>query len=61
MKALYEVFYRRYRAPWDIAVRQELISLVETGRLEPCRAIDLGNSIVSNCAGGNGICNDWRC
>ena len=42
MKLFYEVIYRYFRAPWDIGAREELVSLVESGRLKPCRAIDLG-------------------
>ncbi len=42
MKLFYEVIYRYFRAPWDIAAREELVSLVETGQIKPCRAIDLG-------------------
>ncbi len=37
------------RAPWDIGgPRPELVRLVETGKLEPCRAIDLGCGIGEN-------------
>ena len=42
MKLFYEVIYRYFRAPWDVGARDELVSLVESGRIEPCRAIDLG-------------------
>ena len=49
MKLFYEVLYRYFRAPWDIGPRTELISLVESGRLKPCRAIDLGSGTASNC------------
>ena len=49
MKLFYEVLYRYFRAPWDIGPRTELISLVESGRLRPCRAIDLGSGTASNC------------
>ncbi len=42
MKLFYEITYRYFRAPWDIGVRAELVSLVEAGRIEPCRALDLG-------------------
>ena len=34
--------------PWDIGPRVELIELVESGRIEPCRAIDLGCGTGSN-------------
>ena len=49
MKLFYEVLYRYFRAPWDIGPREELVALVENGRLKPCRAIDLGSGTASNC------------
>ena len=49
MKVFYEVLYRYFRAPWDIGPREELVALVESGRLKPCRAIDLGSGTASNC------------
>ena len=49
MKVFYEVLYRFFRAPWDIGPREELVALVESGRLRPCRAIDLGSGTASNC------------
>lgn len=49
MKSFYEVTYRRFRAPWDIGPREELVALVEAGRLKPCRVIDLGSGTASNC------------
>jgi SAM-dependent methyltransferase len=42
MKLFYEVIYRSFRAPWNIGTRKELVSLVESGRIRPCRTIDLG-------------------
>lgn len=37
------------RAPWDIGgPRTELVRLVDSGRLPPCRAIDLGCGIGEN-------------
>jgi len=48
MKLFYEVIYRYFRAPWDIGPREELVQLVESGRLKPCRAIDLGCGTASN-------------
>ncbi len=42
MKQFYEITYRYFRAPWDIGARQELVSLVESGQIKPCRTIDLG-------------------
>jgi SAM-dependent methyltransferase len=49
VKLFYEVLYRYFRAPWDIGPRQDLVALVENGRLKPCRAIDLGSGTASNC------------
>jgi cyclopropane fatty-acyl-phospholipid synthase-like methyltransferase len=49
MKWFYELLYGRFRAPWDIGPRKELIELVESGRLKPCRTIDLGSGTASNC------------
>jgi SAM-dependent methyltransferase len=48
MKMFYEVVYQYFRAPWDIGARRELVSLVESGRIEPCRAIDLGCGAGAN-------------
>lgn len=48
MKTFYEVVYRYFRAPWDIGARAELVSLVEGGRIEPCKAIDLGCGAGAN-------------
>lgn len=48
MKWFYEILYGRFRAPWDIGPREELVRLVESGRLGPCRAIDLGSGTASN-------------
>lgn len=42
MKLLYEVLYRYFKAPWELGPRDELVALVENGRIAPCRAIDLG-------------------
>jgi SAM-dependent methyltransferase len=49
VKVFYEVLYRFFRAPWDIGPREELVALVEGGRLRPCRVIDLGSGTASNC------------
>ena len=49
MKAFYELVYSRFRAPWDIGPRRELMDLVESGRIKPCKAIDLGSGTASNC------------
>ncbi len=48
MKQFYEIIYRYFRAPWDIGTREELLSLVEGGRIKPCRAIDLGCGTGAN-------------
>lgn len=32
MKWFYELVYNRFRAPWDIGPRKELVELVESGR-----------------------------
>lgn len=46
---MYELIYDRFRAPWDIGPREELVELVERGRLKPCKAIALGSGTASNC------------
>ena len=48
MKWFYELVYGRFRAPWDIGPRKELVELVEAGRIKPCKAIDLGSGTASN-------------
>lgn len=48
MKLFYEVIYRYFRAPWDIGAREELVSLVDSGRLTPCRTVDLGCGAGAN-------------
>lgn len=48
MKRFYEITYRYFRAPWDIGSREELMSLVESGRIKPGRAIDLGCGAGAN-------------
>jgi ubiquinone/menaquinone biosynthesis C-methylase UbiE len=46
---LYSVGYRYFRAPWDGGgPRAELVELVESGRIKPCRAIDLGSGTAWN-------------
>ena len=42
MKAFYELWYRFGTPPWVGQARSELVQLVETGDLQPGRAIDLG-------------------
>jgi SAM-dependent methyltransferase len=48
MKLFYEIIYRYFRAPWDIGAREELIALVDSGRIKPSRAIDLGCGTGAN-------------
>ncbi|MBI5350027.1 MAG: methyltransferase domain-containing protein [Chloroflexi bacterium] len=48
MKMFYELTYRYFRAPWDIGSRRELVEVVESGRIQPCKAIDLGCGTASN-------------
>jgi SAM-dependent methyltransferase len=50
MKWLYELMYRYpyISIPWDTGPREELVSLVESGRIKPGRAIDLGSGTASN-------------
>lgn len=48
MKMFYEVVYRYFRAPWDIGAREELVALVESGRIKPGKAIDLGCGAGAN-------------
>lgn len=47
-KGLYDWMYRNNRVPWDIGPRKELVEAVESGRIQPCRAIDLGCGTASN-------------
>jgi cyclopropane fatty-acyl-phospholipid synthase-like methyltransferase len=48
LKLFYELTYRYFHAPWDLGARSELVSLVESGRIEQCRAIDLGCGAGAN-------------
>lgn len=48
MKLMYDVIYRYFRAPWDIGPREELVGLVEAGRIKPSRTICLGSGTASN-------------
>ena len=41
-KRVYELFYRYSRMPYETHISKELIGLVESGRIPPCRTIDLG-------------------
>jgi SAM-dependent methyltransferase len=48
VKWFYDILYRYFRAPWDVGPRSELVDLVESGRIKPGRAIDLGSGTASN-------------
>jgi SAM-dependent methyltransferase len=48
MRPFYETLYRQSRAPWDGGPREPLVRLVESGEIEPGRAIDLGCGTGSN-------------
>jgi ubiquinone/menaquinone biosynthesis C-methylase UbiE len=50
MKWVYELMYRYsvIPIPFDAGPRDELVSLVESGQVKPCRAIDLGSGTASN-------------
>jgi ubiquinone/menaquinone biosynthesis C-methylase UbiE len=48
MKWFYELMYRYIKVPWDIGPRSELVEMVESGRIKPGRAIDLGSGTASN-------------
>ena len=47
-KWFYELGYRYVRMPWEMGPREELAGLVESGRIAPCRAIDLGCGTGAN-------------
>ena len=44
----YELGYRYFRLPWEMGPRQQLVGLVESGRIAPGRAIDLGCGTGAN-------------
>jgi len=48
VKRFYEIIYRYFRVPWDIGPRDELVRLVESHTIQPCRAIDLGCGAGAN-------------
>lgn len=48
-RLFYNIGYRYFRVPWDGGPRAELMQLVESGRLTPGRAIDLGSGTGWNC------------
>jgi len=47
-RQLYNAGYRFFRMPWEIGPRAELRDMVQTGRLRPGRAIDLGCGTGAN-------------
>jgi len=48
MKLFYEVGYRHFKMPWEGGPRSELVELVESGGLKPCRAVDIGCGTGAN-------------
>jgi SAM-dependent methyltransferase len=48
MKWTYNLMYRYSLVPWDIGPRQELIDVIESGRVEPCRTVYLGSGTAKN-------------
>jgi SAM-dependent methyltransferase len=48
MRLFYQLGYKYFRMPWDIGPREELVKLVESERVNPGRAIDLGCGTGSN-------------
>ena len=48
MKWMYNFIYRYSLVPWDIGPRQELIDVIESGRVESCRTIYLGSGTARN-------------
>jgi SAM-dependent methyltransferase len=47
-RTAYNLAYRYFRMPWEIGPRPELVELVDSGRLTPGRAIDLGCGTGAN-------------
>lgn len=48
MRLLYDAWYRYGKPPWVTGPRQELVDLVQRGRLAPCRVMDLGCGVGDN-------------
>ena len=48
MKVFYDLWYRYGTPPWTGAARDELVGLVNDGRLTPGRALDLGCGVGDN-------------
>ena len=40
MKLFYELGYRFFRMPWEMGPREELVGLIESERIAPCRATE---------------------
>ena len=47
-KWLYEFIYRYEINAWDIGPRKELVDVIESGRVQPCRTIYLGSGTAKN-------------
>jgi cyclopropane fatty-acyl-phospholipid synthase-like methyltransferase len=45
---LYNLGYRFFRMPWELGPRAELVELIDSGRLRPGRAVDLGCGTGAN-------------
>ena len=48
MRWFYELWYRYGTPPWVMGPREELVRFVQSGRLRPGRAIDLGCGVGDN-------------
>jgi SAM-dependent methyltransferase len=48
MRRMYDAWYRWGTPPWVGGPRSELVDLVTTGRLKPCRVLDLGCGVGDN-------------
>jgi SAM-dependent methyltransferase len=47
-KWLYDFIYRYEINAWDIGPRKELVDVIESGRVQPCRTIYLGSGTAKN-------------
>jgi SAM-dependent methyltransferase len=47
-RTFYNFAYRHFKMPWELGPRMELVELVQSGRLQPGRAIDLGCGTGAN-------------
>ena len=48
IKTVYNLLYRINKAPWDSGPRKDLVSLIESGKVTPGKAIDSGSGTGSN-------------